>query len=306
MVTTTASAGSGFGIADALSDIIKKGIDKFLVGCADNMYEQGYRPTNETELNGTGVEIFVYSLTTRTADPWNKTGITNFIKKSLLLFIAYCFIYSMVGFVYVLLSMLAPAGADLVDSLLDRSSAFRNIRIKEYFGNLLVSITVLAFTHTVMLTAFALNLFMVSFMIMSCFETASISPSANNAILYLAISVFYAILTWFMLVREVLLYIFVASEFIIGGMLISSKTRSIGASIVYYFIGVLFLQAIIVGLTTIGFIAVDSIKADTGVVVGSAAELVLYFVLLGILVHVTLKLLFGLKHYKKKAMRLVI
>ena len=303
---SVASADSGFGITDALSDIVKNGIDKFVIGCADNMYEQGYAPVGKEVFNGTSTEIFIYSLTTRTIDPWAKEGITNFMKKSLLILVIYCFIYSIVGAIYVLLSMLLPTSADLIDTVLNRSSAFRAARIKEYFGNLLVSITVVAFTNTIMIAFFTVNFFMVSFLIVSCFDATTLSPSGDNAILYLSMAIFYAVLGWFMLVREVLLCIFVASGFIIGALLISNKTRDFGLSVGYYFIGILFLQTIIVGITTIGFVAVESIKTDSGIVAGSVSEICLYFVLLGILLWATIKMMFGLKRHKKRIMKLVI
>lgn len=305
LVSPVASADSGFGIADALSNIVKGGIDKFIIGIADSLYEQSFRPDGTETFNGTTTEIWIYKITTYTPDPWKHPEVLEFVKMTIAVTLLYCFVYSAVGFIYVLLSMVAPAGANIVDSLLDRSSAFRNVRIKEYFGNLLVSIGVIGFTTVAMVTLFTINYFVTSFLIVSCFEVKSLSPSADNAILYLMISLFYNTLNGAMYARGILLHIFVMASFIIGALLISNKTRGLGLSVGWYFIGILFLQSAIVFFTTTGFIAVEVMCSDLGIVAGSVSELGLYFLLLVILVLVTASILIGLVRLRKTAVNTV-
>lgn len=302
---STASAGSGFGIADALSDIVKGGIDKFLIGCADNLYEQSYRPDGTTTFNGTTTEIWIYKITTYTPDPTKNAGVMAFLKNTVLMVIVYCCLYIAVGAIYVIAAIGAPAGADLIDGLLNRSNAFRTTRIKEYFENLLVSLSVLGFTGTVMSLLFALNYFITSFFIVSCFQVKSLSPSADNAILYLMISVFYYTLNSAMQMRAILLYIFVMGCFIIGALLISNKTRNMGMSIGWYLIGILFMQSIIVFLTTAGFIGVEAMCAEAGIISGSSAEIVLYFFLLIILVLAGISVMIGLVRFRSAAVKTV-
>lgn len=302
---STASADSGFGIADALSDIIKGGIDKFIIGIADDLYEQSYRPDGTTTFNGTTTEIWIYRITTYTPDPTKNAGVMEFLKTTILLVIVYCCLYIAVGSIYVIAAMAVPAGADLIDGLLNRSNTFRTTRIKEYFENLFVSLSVLGFTGTAMSLLFALNYFITSFFIVSCFQVKSLSPSSDNAILYLMISTFYYVLNSSMYVRAILLYIFVMGCFVIGALLISNKTRDMGLSIGWYFIGILFMQSIIVFLTTAGFIGVEAMCAETGIVVGSVAEITLYFFLLFILVGAVISILVGLVRLRKAAVKTV-
>lgn len=305
MVSTTASAGSGFGIADALSDIIKGGIDKFIIGTADSLYEQSFQPDDAEAFNGTATEIWIYKITTYTPDPYQQQTVRDFLGITIVIVVLYCFIYSVVGLIYTMLSMLAPAGADLVDSMLNRSNAFRTVRIKEYFENLLISIGVIGFTNVAMIMLFTLNFFIVSFLIVSCFEVKSLSPSADNAILYLMISVFYYALNSVMYARGILLHIFVMASFIIGALLISNKTRGFGLSVLWYFIGILFLQSIIVFLTTAGFIGVEAMCSDMGIISGSVAELGLYFLLLVILVLASISVVIGLVRFRRTAVKTV-
>lgn len=305
MVSTTASAGSGFGIADTLSDIIKGGMDKFIIGIADSLYEQSFRPDGTETFNGTTTEIWIYKITTYTPDPYQQQTVRDFLGMTIVVAVLYCFIYSMVGLIYVILSMLAPAGADIVDSLLNRSNAFRTTRIKEYFENLLISIGVTGFTNVAMIMLFTFNYFITSFFIVSCFEVKSLAPSTDNAILYLMISMFYYALNSAMYARGILLHIFVMASFIIGALLISNKTRGFGLSIGWYFIGILFLQSIIVFLTTAGFIGVEAMCSDMGIISGSVAELGLYFLLLFILVIATISVVIGLVRFRRTAVKTV-
>jgi hypothetical protein len=302
---STAVADSGFGIADALSDIVKGGIDKFLIGFADNLYEQSYRPDGTTTFNGTTTEIWIYKITTYTPDPTKNAGVMSFLKNTLLLVVVYCFLYTGIGLIYVLLAMVAPSKADLIDGMLNRSNMFRTTRIKEYFENLLVTVSVLGFTGTAMSMLFALNYFITSFFIISCFQVKSLAPSTDNAILYLMISIFYYMLNSAMFIRGILLYIFVMGCFIIGALLISNKTRDLGFSVGWYFVGILFLQSIIVFLTTAGFIGVEAMCAESGIVAGTAAEIGLYLFLLIILFIAVISIMIGLVRFRKAAVKTV-
>ncbi len=123
--------------------------------------------------------------------------------------------------------------------------------------------------------------------------------------MYLMMALFYKILQSAMEARALLLIIFVMCCFLIGTLLISNWTRDVGLSIGWYFIGVLFLQPIIVILTTAGFIGVEVICADMGIVTGTMAEISLYLLLLIILVAATISVLIGLVRFRKAAIKTV-
>lgn len=292
-------------ITDRLTDIVVGGLNKFFIGLADDYYEQSYRPNGTEEFNGTASEIWIYGITTHTYDPWKSPAIGDFRKLTIIMCVGYCFIYSSTGGTYVIVSLLSSYGGDLMDSMLNRSSSFRTVRIKEYFENLTVSIGVLTFTDVFMKAMFTLNYFLTSLFIVSCFEVKSLSPSTDNVILYAWIGVFYNALSNVMEIRHILLDIFVMGSFIIGMAIISNKTRNIGLSIGWYFMGILFLQCLIVFLTTTGFISVEIICANRGIIVGSAAEISLYFLLLIILIGASIVVMIGLVRFRRAAVQTV-
>lgn len=296
-----ANAGSGIGVADALADAVKSGLDKFCIMVADRMYESSYRPggTFNESNNMSTSEIMIYATTTHTVDPWSNGEIQKFRINTLLMLIIYALMYGAIGLIYVIFSIAVPRGATAIDEMLNRGSDFRSTRIKQYFGNLLTAITVVAFTDIGLKLLFTLNYFVVAFLTVSSMQMHTLTPSDDNVILYLFMGIFYAVLTWFMCVRDVLLYVFVAISYLIGILLISNKTRDLGISTAYYYTGVLFMQSMIVLMTTIGFIAAKAICANSNVVVESISELVIYFVLLFILMWTAIKYLLGLKRYRK-------
>ena len=298
-------ASADLGIVDALSDIVKGGIDMFLLGCADNLYEQSYAPPGSEVLNGTSTEIFIYALTTSTIDPWSKPGIIDVLKKTWMYVMIYASIYATNGLLYLLLVFVSPAAADTLDGVLNRSVALRAIRVKQYFENLLTALAVLGFTSTVMQFLFTISLFLTALCILSCMSVRPLTLGTDNVILYTSIAIYYAVLSWFFSARGLLLYVFVAASFVIGALLISNKTRDMGLSIGYYFVGILFMQPIIVFLTTLGFIAAEALCSDSGIVAGSIGEIVIYMIVLFIIVIVTLRLMFGIRRYRKRAVQAV-
>lgn len=301
LAPATASAGSGIGVTDALADAVSSGLDKFLISIADRMYEDSYRPpgTINSSGNASPSEIMIYATTTHTVDPWSNGLIREFRINTLLMLIIYAVIYGAIGLIYVIISIVSTRGATAIDEMFNRGSDFRSTRIKQYFGSLLTAVAVVGFTDIGLRMLFTLNYFAVSFLISSSMQMHTLTPTAGNIILYLFMAIFYAVLTWFMCVRDLLLYVFVAISYIIGMLLISKKTRDFGISTAYYYTGVLFMQSVIVLMTTIGFIGAKAICANSGFIAGSISELLIYLLLLFILLWTAIKYLLGLKRYKK-------
>lgn len=298
-------ATADIGITDTLSGVVAGGLDAFIIRCADSLYEQSFRPDGTSTYNGTSTEVFIYAITTYTPDPTKHQTVRNFMAMTILLLAIFCFVYISVGSIYVLLSIVSPDRADILDGILGRSTAFRAVRMKEYFTNLAVMIGVLSCTAVVMKVLFTISYFITSFFIVSCFQVKSLAPSTDNVILYGMIAIFYKVLYSAMEARALLLAIFVMCCFIIGILLISNWTRDIGLSIGWYFVGVLFLQPIIVILTTTGFIGVEVVCCDLGIVSGTVAEISMYLTLLIILVLATISILIGLVRFRKAAVKTV-
>lgn len=296
------SASADLGIMDTLSDMVCDGIAKFCIWLADMMYEASFRPEGH-EFNGTGTEVFIYAVTTHTADPWSADAVQDFRKTTVLWFIIYCSVYSSIGFIYLACMLVIPDTANMIDETLNRSPSYQKIRIQEYFGSLAISIAMLAFTDIVLKMAFTLNYFIVSILLVSSMETHSLTPSPDNIIVYVAMGLFYFVMSFAMLCREVLVYLFVMSSYIIGACLISTRTREYGKSLVYYYMGILFLQSSMVLIVTMGYIAAKCICLTFGFVIGSVSEIIIYAIVLLIIIVFSFKQIIRFSRAKPAIMR---
>lgn len=302
VLLSTSIASADLGITDALSDIICDGLAKFVLWLADMMYEASFRPEGH-EFNGTSTEVFIYAVTTHTTDPWAEEDIQDFRKATVLWLLIYCSLYSSVGCIYLICTLLAPDAADMIDETLNRSPSYQKIRIREYFGNLAVSIAVLGFTDIVIKLAFTLNYFIVSLLVSTSMEVHSLTPSADNIIVYVAMGFFYFIMSAAMIARSLLLNMFVMTSFIIGAFLISNRTREYGKSLVYYYMGILFLQSSMVLIVAVGYIAAKCICSSGGIIIGSVSEVIIYLIVLIILIVFSFKQFLRFSRAKPAIMR---
>jgi len=298
------AASDGMGAPSLGARMVQSGIDFFFKGVADDIYEVGYRPPgHNVSINGTSSEIYIYELNTMTVDPYKYDSVTAFRRKTLIFVVIYVLIVSALGMLYVVVSRLG--GGDALDGILNRSSTMRTQRIKEYFENLAISIAVIAWADIYIIAVLSANFLITSFLMVGLLTSTTIATSADNGYLYLAMAIAWICEYGFMIARLILIFAFVAAGRLIGALLISNKTRSFGLSIVYYLTGIVFLQSLIVFLTTIGYISIDAMKTAGKLMPGEPAEGFMYVVLILILMVASVGVLFGLVKVKPAVMTAV-
>ena len=283
--------------------MVQKGLEYFYTGMADDLYSIGYQPPGHNRTNGTASEIFIYELNTHTYDPYTHDRVNDFRGKCFILLVIAAAVYSAVGGVYVVACIVGAA--TVIDGLLNRGSTYRATRIKEYFENLAVAICVIAFTDLYIVAILAINFLVVSFLMVGLLTSTTVATFHDNGMLYLAMAVSYITEFGFMIARAILIFMFAAAGRLIGVLLISNRTRPLGMSIVYYLTGVVFLQVVIVGITTVGYIAIDAIVSDSEILPGSPVEGLMYCVLIILLIIASLLIMVGLVRMKSTAMATV-
>lgn len=276
--------------------MVQRGLEYFYTGIADNLYSIGYQPPGTNRTNGTTSEIFIYELNTHTYDPYKYDAVNDFRGKCFILLVIAAVIYALIGGTYAMACVVGAA--TVVDGVLNRSSTYRAMRIKEYFENMLVAICVIAFTDLYIMGVLAVNFLVVSFLITGLLTTTSVATFYDNEMLYLAMAVSYVTEFGFMIARAMLILMFAASGRLIGVLLISNKTRALGISLVYYLTGVVFLQSVLVGITTLGYIAIEVLIEECMIYQGSPVEGLMYCVLIIILIIASLLIMVGLVRMK--------
>jgi len=284
--------------------MVQKGLEFFMCGLADGLYEIGYRPPGHNgTMNGTTTEMYIYELNTHTYDPFKHDTVNAFRGMCFIVLVVAAVLYAAIGGMYVIACVVGAA--TVVDGVLNRSSSYRTMRIKEYFENLAVAIGVIAFTDLYIIAILMINFLIVSFLMVGLITTTPIATFQDNGWLYLSMAVAYVTEFGFMIARAILIFMFAASGRLIGVLLIPNKTRSFGMSIVYYLTGIVFLQTVLVGITTVGYIAIDAIAKDNSVMPGSPVEGLMYCVLIVILIVASLLIMVGLVRMKSTVMTTV-
>jgi hypothetical protein len=276
--------------------MVQKGLEFFMSGLADNLYEMGYHPPGHNATNGTTTEIYIYQLNTHTWDPYEHDKINDFRGKCFILLMIAAVIYSTIGGAYVIACIVGAA--TVIDGVLNRSSSYRTMRIKEYFENLAVAVGVIAFTDIYIMAVLSVNYLICSFIVYGMLTSTTVATVNGNGWLYLTMAILYIMEFWIMIARAILIFMFAASGRLIGVLLISNKTRALGLSIVYYLTGIVFLQSVIVIITSVGYIAIDAIAPWSGI----AVEGLMYCVLISIIMLTSLGALVGLVRMKHTAM----
>ena len=281
--------------------MVQKGLEFFMSGIADNLYEIGYQPPGHNVTNGTATEIYIYELNTHTYDPYIYDGVNSFRAKCLIMLVVFAGLYAGVGGTYVIACIVGAA--TMIDGVLNRSSSYRSRRIKEYFENLAVAIGVISFTDLYIIAVLSVNYLVVSFIMTGLLASTTVATVHGNGWLYLAMAISYITEFGFMIARAILIFVFAATGRLLGVLLISNKTRSIGLTIIYYLTGVVFLQTVIIVITTVGYIAIDALTAD--MIPGNPVEGLMYCVLIIILIVASLLVMIGLVRMKSTAIATV-
>jgi hypothetical protein len=132
-----------------------------------------------------------------------------------------------------------------------------------------------------------------------------IAPTSENVIMYIMMSICYIVMSIVIAMRLLIVAFFHCSYLVFIALYCYAITRDTAVSAFIYYLKVLFLRTIIVGITVLGVYIISSIKIDTtlnpflGVVEGLGILYlvpILYVALTLILLLVSLKIIFGISN----------
>jgi len=131
-----------------------------------------------------------------------------------------------------------------------------------------------------------------------------IMPTGNNIIMYLMMAICYLIIGIAIAYRIIIISIFHASYIAWIGLYCFSVTRQAAVAAWWYYIKILFMRTIIVGVTVIGVGVISYVQVPTGSLGEDALELVLvllihpllYSALVLILVIICIMFIVGIKN----------
>lgn len=173
---------------------------------------------------------------------------------------------------------------------------FNGYQYSEYVIKMLKGIFILALAHFGIQMMLEIEQWVTIEMLQNI--PGSIEPSPENTILYSMMSLIWLSLLVFFMIRGYVIILFAAFALAVGGMYLWGPLESLAVMLWKYFIGLLFMQPVIVGVSCV---VVRAIKESTGFndgtqfawLLDNTAEIVYYLGLLIILFIISFLIVFG-------------
>ena len=173
---------------------------------------------------------------------------------------------------------------------------FNGYHYSEYVTKMLKGIIILALAHFGIQLILEIEQWITIEMLQNI--PGSIEPSPENTVLYAMMSLIWLSLLVFFIIRGYVILLFAAFALAVGAMYLWEPTEAIAVMLWKYFLGLTFMQPIIVGVSCV---VVRAIKESTGFsdsgqfafLLDNSAEIVYYLGLMVILFIIAFMIVFG-------------
>lgn len=220
------------------ADMIEKGNRQTLIGFANDIYAIG---------NGSSDSDTIIRMASYNVDPYQIPAVhdTNQICTDIFycLFTAIIFVHAGV----VLLNRYKPEKLANLDFV---TVDFNGYHYRTYVSKMMKGIFIVALAHFVI----PLILDFEQMITLSLMQDVpkSLEPTTENAILYFMMAFIWLAQMIFFIIRAFVIVAFAAMVLLVGVLYLWDRTEGIAKSIFYYFLALVFMQAIIVGISCLG------------------------------------------------------
>lgn len=261
------------------ADMIEKGNRQTLIGFANDIYAIG---------NGSSDSDTIIRMASYNVDPYQIPAVndTNQIWTD----IFYC-VYTALIFVHagvVLLNRYKPEKLATLDFV---SVDYNGYHYQTYVTKMLRGLIIVSLAHFVV----PLILDFEQMITLSLMQDVpkSLEPTTENAILYFMMAFIWLAQMIFFIIRAFVIVAFSAMVLLVGVLYLWDRTEGIAKSIFYYFLALVFLQVIIVGISCLGVrvIQESSVYIMPGLF-GVGVEFLYYFGLLVLLFIISVLIVF--------------
>lgn len=226
----------------------------FQVGTNDSTGMAGVK-----ENYGQAVAV-VYSLATIEFDPYQNDFVVEFQLRSALVGAYLMLMFILLGALDV--NIYAATSARNVDRAYILSNRY-HVPINEYVLTLIESAAMISIGYVVLRTTLLIELLITQMIMFQVLDR--IAPTGGNIVMYLMMSLCYLIIGFAIAYRILIVGMFHASYIAFVGLYCFGITRPAAISAFWYYMKMLFLRPIIIGITTlgVGMISAMHINVDT-------------------------------------------
>lgn len=265
--------------ADAGAEMVKKGINSFIIGIADNLYDAGMGIHNTSVTNKTSTNA-IFAVATYTYDPFKSENVQNMQAMSAVIFLILMILYIFLGAIGVVVTRFIPQLTTSLSFVLGRNA------YGQYVSNLATGMCVALFIYIVLRFILTLNYVLTHLIIVDILE--SVAPSIDNVVLYFMMAICYFFMNVFFAWRMLIIGIVVAFALVFGVMLVYDSTKYIARGVFSYFTAMVFMQAIICGATSVG------VKIIQAAGFPQDSQVVMYLALILLLIIISLLMCLGI------------
>ena len=270
---------------DVGADMIEEGIRQTGIGFADDIYSLG--------VNGTGDSGTIIMMASYTLDPYSIPAVNDMNRVVTDLF--FC-LFIMIIFGHATILLLSRYRPEKIASLEFVTVDFNGYQYSEYVQKMLKGIFILALAH------FSIGLILdLCYVITSSLMQSvpgSLAPTSSNVILYGMMALIWLSEMIFFIIRTFVIVIFAAFALLVGALYLWGPTEHLAIGCFKYFLALVFMQPIIVGITCVG---VRAIKESSGLLgdgglnefLVGGTEIVYYLGLMVILFVISLVIVLG-------------
>jgi hypothetical protein len=302
-----------FNPLDAGVEMVGRGVVYGFTVLADEGFKVGFNETADTsdvrENYGVVVSI-IYTMATIEFDPSSNEFIKEIQLRTNIIGIFLILFYVLMGGISVnWYSMTSAKNRETATILSTRY----HIPINEYGVTIAEGCLMMIVGYSVLRLTLKIELILTKLIMLQILDR--ITPTGENTIMYIMMSICYVIIGIAIAYRLLCIALFHASYLVFVGLYCFGMTREVAWSAFIYYLKILFLRPIIVGVTVIGVGIISTFKVSTdinpflGVLQGIGILYIvplLYAALILILMIICIKVIFGISnifHTSRKVMR---
>ncbi len=239
-------------VVNATSDAVNYGFQKFLYYLGDSAMSVN----SNTPPDHTNAPSVIVSMISYTPDPFSFEFVKSWWGTSLIIFVVIALAYILAGGGFALLSHTAPNAVKRL-AWLESGTYQNNFRLKQWANSIVLALLFPIVTY------FGLSMILqLSFVLTDLVSSStlnSIPPTADNILVYIFMAIIYLLLSVVIGIRDIIIILFCAGGLILAALYLIPSLKLMVKSIFIYFLGLVFMQPIMVFVAAVGVMFIKEI-----------------------------------------------
>ncbi len=208
--------------------------------------------------NHTDAPSAIVGMISYTPDPFSFDFVKEWWGISLIIFVVIALAYIMAGGGFALLSQAYPSMARRL-AWLESGTYQNNFRLKPWLHSIVLALLFPIVTY------FGLSMILQLSYVLTALVTSAtlqaIPPTVDNIVVYIFMAVIYLLLSIIIGIRDIIIILFCAGGLILAALYLIPSLQRLVKSIFVYFLGLVFMQPIMVFVAAVGIMFIKEIPA---------------------------------------------